>query len=81
MDIVSKTKRSEMMSNIKGKNTLPELMVRKYLYSKQEEDKGIAELIVSKHRNGPTGTIKLTFFEDFAKFLLVDPESSAKDCA
>jgi|TARA_B100000959_G_scaffold176814_1_gene185042 DNA mismatch endonuclease (patch repair protein) len=34
MDIVSKKKRSEMMSNIKGKNTLPEMMVRNYLYSK-----------------------------------------------
>ena len=33
MDIVGKKKRSEMMSNIKGKNTLPEIMVRKYLYS------------------------------------------------
>jgi DNA mismatch endonuclease (patch repair protein) len=34
MDIVSKTKRSEMMSRIRGKNTLPELTVRKYLYSR-----------------------------------------------
>ena len=33
MDIVGKKKRSEMMSNIKGKNTWPEIMVRKYLYS------------------------------------------------
>ena len=33
MDIVNKKKRSEMMSNIKGKNTLPEIMVRKYLSS------------------------------------------------
>ncbi|MAV64478.1 MAG: replicative DNA helicase [Candidatus Marinimicrobia bacterium] len=41
---------------------------RKYLYSKQEEDKGLSELIVAKHRNGPTGTVKLTFFDEFAKF-------------
>ena len=34
MDIVSKKKRSEMMSRIRGKNTKPELEVRKYLYSK-----------------------------------------------
>ena len=33
MDIVSKAKRSEIMSRIRGKNTLPELTVRKYLYS------------------------------------------------
>jgi DNA mismatch endonuclease (patch repair protein) len=34
MDIVSKRKRSEMMSNIRGKNTGPELLVRKYLTGK-----------------------------------------------
>ena len=34
MDIVSKRKRSEMMSNIRGKNTRPELLVRKYLTAK-----------------------------------------------
>ena len=34
MDIVSKKKRSEMMSKIRGKNTRPELKIRKHLYSK-----------------------------------------------
>ena len=34
MDVVSKKKRSEMMSRIRGKNTKPELKVRKYLYSR-----------------------------------------------
>ena len=34
MDIVRKKKRSEMMSGIRGKNTKPELEVRKYLYSR-----------------------------------------------
>ncbi len=33
MDIVSTTKRSEMMSNIKSRNTQPELLVRRYLHS------------------------------------------------
>ena len=34
MDIVSKEKRSEMMSSIRNKNTRPEMKVRKYLFSK-----------------------------------------------
>ena len=34
MDTVSKKKRSEIMSRIRGKNTKPELIVRKYLSSK-----------------------------------------------
>ena len=34
MDTVSKKKRSEIMSKIRGKNTKPEIIVRKYLFSK-----------------------------------------------
>ena len=41
---------------------------RKFVYSKDNEDKGIAELIVSKHRNGPTGVVKLSFIDEYAKF-------------
>jgi replicative DNA helicase len=29
---------------------------------------GVAELLVSKHRNGPTGTIKLTFLKQHTRF-------------
>tara|TARA_Y100001970_G_scaffold294115_1_gene447049 strand:- start:5111 stop:6466 length:1356 start_codon:yes stop_codon:yes gene_type:complete len=41
---------------------------RKYVYSKSEEDEGLAEIIVSKHRNGPTGTVKVSFIDKYAKF-------------
>ena len=32
------------------------------------EDDGTTELIVAKHRNGPTGTVKVTFRKEYAKF-------------
>ena len=34
MDIFSKTKRSDIMSKVSGKDTKPEILVRKYLFSK-----------------------------------------------
>jgi replicative DNA helicase len=47
---------------------------RDYVYSRKEEDRGIAELIVAKQRNGPTGTIKLQFDEHYARFSDLSPE-------
>ena len=41
---------------------------RKYVYSKDELDKGLAEIIISKHRNGPIGHLDLAFFDTFARF-------------
>ena len=41
---------------------------RKFVYSKDELDKGLAEIIVAKHRNGPIGNVDLAFFDSFARF-------------
>jgi len=41
---------------------------REYLYNQTEENKGKAEVIVAKHRNGPTGKVDLAFREQYTKF-------------
>lgn len=41
---------------------------REEVYDPNTERKGIAEIIVAKHRNGPVGTINLRFFEKTARF-------------
>ena len=39
-------------------------------YNKDSEDKGLAEIIIGKQRNGPTGLVKLRFFKELTKFEL-----------
>jgi replicative DNA helicase len=41
---------------------------RDEVYHEDSQDKGTAEIIIGKQRNGPTGTIRLTFLGEYTKF-------------
>ncbi|MGI9590305.1 MAG: replicative DNA helicase [Myxococcota bacterium] len=41
---------------------------RDEVYNPNEENRGLAELIIAKQRNGPTGTVRLQFEGRFARF-------------
>jgi replicative DNA helicase len=41
---------------------------REDYYNKTDENMGLAELILAKQRNGPTGTVKLAFLKEFTRF-------------
>jgi replicative DNA helicase len=38
-------------------------------YNKDTEEPGVTEIIIGKQRNGPTGTVKLAFLNEFTKFV------------
>jgi len=45
------------------------LLFREEYYKPTDENRGIADVIIAKQRNGPVGTIKLTFLKEYTKFV------------
>ena len=43
-------------------------LYRQWLYSQADEDRGKAQIIIAKHRNGPTGSLDAAFIDRFARF-------------
>jgi replicative DNA helicase len=54
------------------------LIFREDFYEPNTTRKGIADIIIAKHRNGPTGEVQLTFLGQYTKFENYAPESYAE---
>ena len=63
-----------MMSDLRESGSIEQdadvvtFIYRDDYYKPSEENAGIAELLISKQRNGPTGSVKLAFLKEFTRF-------------
>ncbi len=72
--VESRTNKRPMLSDLRESGSIEQdadlvlMIYRDDYYNPESEDKGITELIVTKHRNGPVGTVKLLFEPQYTRF-------------